>query len=110
MPISYIADPEITKVIEETDWSQFQQSNGSATGNSGRTANSDGNKTGGGGKGWAGLNSFADFMHNLLGGNTTNYVTNETGSSKMSAGVWIAIGGVLLVVVVLVVVLATRNK
>lgn len=107
MAISYIQDPEITKAIEtasQIDWSNV---NG---GSDGRTANPDGSKTGGGGKGWAGLNSFADFMHNLLGGNTTNYVTNETVSSKMSAGVWIAIGGVLLVVVVLVVVLATRNK
>lgn len=101
---------DVTNVVDLNEATDYAQENGIDTGTSGRTANSDGNKTGGGGKGWAGLNSFADFMHNLLGGNTTNYVTNETGSSKMSAGVWIAIGGVLLVVVVLVVVLATRNK
>lgn len=101
---------DVTNLVDLNEATDYAQENGIDTGISGRTANSDGNKTGGGGKGWAGLNSFADFMHNLLGGNTTNYVTNETGSSKMSAGVWIAIGGVLLVVVVLVVVLATRNK
>lgn len=103
-----IADPKIQAAVDKAqsiDWSQYQSDE-----TSGRTANSDGNKTGGGGKFWTGMNNAATWLHNLLGGNTTN-VTNNTGSSgKMSAGVWIAIGGVLLVLVVLVAVLATRNK
>lgn len=75
---------------------------------SGRTANDDGNKTGGSGKFWTGMNNAADFLGNLFGDKTYNVTHNE--SSKMSAGVWIAIVGVILVVVVLAVVLINRNK
>ena len=97
---------DYTNVIDQHEATHFADANGINT--SGRTANDDGNKTGGGGKFWNGMNNAADFLGNLFGDKTYNVTNNE--SSKMSAGVWIAIVGVILVVVVLAVVLVNRNK
>lgn len=75
---------------------------------SGRTANDDGSKTGGSGKVWEGIKNAGEAIRSWFG--DTNYYQVQNTQSKMSAGVWIAIVGVILVVVVLAVVLVNRNK
>lgn len=97
---------DYTNVIDQHEATHFADANGINT--SGRTANDDGNKTGGSGKVWEGIKDAGEAIRSWFG--DTNYYQVQNTQSKMSAGVWIAIVGVILVVVVLAVVLVNRNK